>query len=224
MDHTACSGSGGARSPGSCGWLSLGQDGKVARTVRRGAARPRPIAVSHSGRRVRTDRLQVDEAAPQGQCRRCSTGDTCRRGRCARRRSRLGPRRCTSRLVRTIRYRKARHSGLNPSRAVRPVRAGVGYEAHRDRAVARVRAVSLPTLLAPLDHVALIDDDIRGAEADAIEPAADLLDAKGTRAYVATHDRDNEHRVRPSSTPSAGEVWDYPCGRRVRHTVGPYPV
>ena len=33
-----------------------------------------------------------------------------------------------------------------------------------DSTVARVRAVSLRTLLEPLDHVDLIDADIRGAE------------------------------------------------------------
>lgn len=82
-----------------------------------------------------------------------------------------------------------------------------------NRAVARVRAVSLRTLLAPLDHVDLIDADIQGAEADAIEPAADLLDAKVTRVYVATHDRDNEDRVRAVFNSLAWEsVWDYPCG------------
>ena len=56
--------------------------------------------------------------------------------------------------VRTIRYRKARHSGLNPSRAVRPVRGGVGYEAHRTEplhayAPLAFRRCSRPSITSP---------------------------------------------------------------------------
>jgi FkbM family methyltransferase len=81
------------------------------------------------------------------------------------------------------------------------------------RTVERVRAVSLATLLEPLDLVDLIDADIQGAEADALEPAADLLDAKVKRVYVATHTRDNEDRVRSLFNALGWDsVWDYPCG------------
>ncbi|MFZ1994028.1 MAG: FkbM family methyltransferase, partial [Solirubrobacteraceae bacterium] len=79
-----------------------------------------------------------------------------------------------------------------------------------DRGVDRVRAVSLRTLLGPLDRVDLIDADIQGAEADAIEPAADLLDAKVKLVYVATHNRDNEDRVRAVFKTLGESLWDYP--------------
>jgi FkbM family methyltransferase len=65
-----------------------------------------------------------------------------------------------------------------------------------ERAVERVRAVSLRTVLEPFDRVDLIDVDIQGAEADALEPAAAELDARVKRAYVATHDPTNEDRLR----------------------------
>jgi FkbM family methyltransferase len=82
-----------------------------------------------------------------------------------------------------------------------------------DRAVERVRAVSLRTLLRPLDRVDLIDADIQGAEADALEPAAELLDAKVKRVYVATHSRENEDRVRDMFNRLGWQsVWDYPGG------------
>lgn len=82
-----------------------------------------------------------------------------------------------------------------------------------DRTVERVRAVSLGTLLRPLKLVDLIDADIQGAEADALEPAADLLDAKVKRVYVATHSRDNEDRVRALFNTLGWEsLWDYPSG------------
>jgi hypothetical protein len=81
-----------------------------------------------------------------------------------------------------------------------------------DRPVERVRAVSLRTLLQPLDLVDLIDADIQGAEADALEPAADLLDAKVRRVFVGTHSRDNEERVRAVFNTLGWEsVCDYPC-------------
>jgi FkbM family methyltransferase len=81
-----------------------------------------------------------------------------------------------------------------------------------DRTVERVRAVSLGTLLRPLDVVDLIDADIQGAEADVLEPAADLLDAKVRRVFVGTHSRDNEDRVRAVFNTLGWESeWDYPC-------------
>jgi FkbM family methyltransferase len=80
-----------------------------------------------------------------------------------------------------------------------------------ERTVKRVPAVSVRTVLEPLERVDLIDVDIQGAEADALEPAAAVLDAKVKRVYVATHDRENEERLR---TLFAGLGWscqfDYP--------------
>jgi FkbM family methyltransferase len=64
------------------------------------------------------------------------------------------------------------------------------------RSLQRVPAVSLTTLLRPLDRVDLIDVDIQGAEADVLEPAAAALDAKVRRLYVGTHDADVEVRLR----------------------------
>jgi hypothetical protein len=76
-----------------------------------------------------------------------------------------------------------------------------------------VLAVSLRTCSGPSARVDLIDADIQGAEADAIEPAADLLDAKVKRVYVARHRRDNEDCVRAVFRSLNWEsVWDYPCG------------
>jgi len=82
-----------------------------------------------------------------------------------------------------------------------------------ERGLERVRATSLASLLRPLERVDFIDADIQGAEADAIEPAADLLDAKVKRVYVATHSRDNEDRVRAVFRSLGWEsAWDYPSG------------
>lgn len=80
------------------------------------------------------------------------------------------------------------------------------------RTVERVRAVSPGQVLAQLDRVDLIDIDIQGAEASVLEPAASSLDAKVKRAYVATHDRENEDRVRAVFRSLGWEsVYDYPC-------------
>jgi FkbM family methyltransferase len=62
--------------------------------------------------------------------------------------------------------------------------------------VRRVRAVSLGTLLRPLDHVDLIDADVQGAEADVFEAATDELSAKVARVHVGTHGTAIEERLR----------------------------
>jgi FkbM family methyltransferase len=64
------------------------------------------------------------------------------------------------------------------------------------RKVRRSRAVSLPSLLAPLDIVDLVDADIQGVEADVFEAAADELARKVRRVHIGTHGRDNERRLR----------------------------
>ncbi len=80
------------------------------------------------------------------------------------------------------------------------------------RTVQRVRAVGLRTVLAQLDRVDLIDIDIQGAEGSVLEPAANCLDAKVKRVYVATHDRENENRVREVFRSLGWEcVYDYQC-------------
>ncbi|MBA2462981.1 MAG: FkbM family methyltransferase [Actinobacteria bacterium] len=65
-----------------------------------------------------------------------------------------------------------------------------------ERSVRRVRAVTLESLLRDEQMVDLIDIDVQGAEADVLEPAAEVLDEKVRRIFVGTHSRDNEERVR----------------------------
>jgi FkbM family methyltransferase len=64
------------------------------------------------------------------------------------------------------------------------------------RKVRRSRAVSLTTLLEPLDVVDLIDADVQGVEADVFEAAAEGLARKVRRVHIGTHGRDNERRLR----------------------------
>jgi FkbM family methyltransferase len=64
------------------------------------------------------------------------------------------------------------------------------------RKVRRARAVSLRTLLAPLDVVDLVDADIQGVEADVFEAAAAELAGKVRRVHVGTHGPVNEARLR----------------------------
>ena len=66
----------------------------------------------------------------------------------------------------------------------------------RSRPVRRVRAVSLATVLRPLDAVDLVDVDVQGAEADLFEAAAAVLDAKVRRVHVGTHSAEIEGRLR----------------------------
>jgi FkbM family methyltransferase len=60
----------------------------------------------------------------------------------------------------------------------------------------RVRALSLKTLLRPLDNVDLIDLDIQGYEFTVLDPAADALDQKVGRVHVGTHGRIIESQLR----------------------------
>ncbi len=88
---------------------------------------------------------------------------------------------------------------LSPTRAyVATVRQFVRRRLGRGdrRSLQPVPAVSLATLLGPLDRVDLIDVDIQGAEADVLEPAAASLDEKVRRVYVGTHNADVEGRLR----------------------------
>ncbi len=56
-----------------------------------------------------------------------------------------------------------------------------------ERSVRRVRAVTLESLLRDEQTVDLIDIDVQGAEADVLEPAAEVLDEKVRRIFVGTH-------------------------------------
>lgn len=64
------------------------------------------------------------------------------------------------------------------------------------RKVRRVRATTVEALLRPLELVDLIHVDVQAAEADALEPAAEVLARKVKRVHVGTHDADNERRLR----------------------------
>ena len=72
-------------------------------------------------------------------------------------------------------------------------RLAVGPDARRIR---RGRAVTLTSLLEPLEVVDLVDADVQGVEADVFESAADQLAAKVRRVHVGTHGPENEWRVR----------------------------
>jgi FkbM family methyltransferase len=81
-----------------------------------------------------------------------------------------------------------------------------------ERTVQQRRAVSLASVLENLARVDLIDVDIQGAEADALEPAAEALASKVKRVYIATHDRDNEERLRTLFAALRWtSVYDYPA-------------
>jgi FkbM family methyltransferase len=81
------------------------------------------------------------------------------------------------------------------------------------RSVARIRAVSLRTVLRNLDRVDLLDVDIQGAEADALEAASDVVNGKVKRMYVGTHDQTNEGRLRRLFGGLEWEgVYDFPGG------------
>jgi FkbM family methyltransferase len=82
-----------------------------------------------------------------------------------------------------------------------------------EKSVARVRALSLNTILAPLETVDLVDVDIQGAEADVLYPAAETFNRKVKRVYVATHSASNEERVRELFRSLRWEsVYDFPGG------------
>ncbi len=88
--------------------------------------------------------------------------------------------------------------------------------------IARVRSVSLNTLIAPLAHVDLIDLDVQGAEADVLASAREALDAKVQRVHVGTHGPEPEEGVR-SLFGALGwtNLNDYACGSEAETPWGP---
>jgi FkbM family methyltransferase len=99
------------------------------------------------------------------------------------------------------------------ARAEETATAGAPLTPGDGRSVQPVRAVSVRTVLRELEHVDLLDVDIQGAEADALEPAKDMLDERVKRAYVATHDRANDERLRALFTGlDWASVYDFPGG------------
>jgi FkbM family methyltransferase len=64
------------------------------------------------------------------------------------------------------------------------------------RKVRRTRAVSLASVLEPLERIDLIHVDVQGEEAEVLEAAADVLAEKVRRIHVGTHDHENEERLR----------------------------
>ncbi len=62
--------------------------------------------------------------------------------------------------------------------------------------IERVQAVSLDTLLRPLERVDLIDLDVQGAELMVLRAAVDQLDQKVKRVHIGTHSVENEAGLR----------------------------
>ena len=81
------------------------------------------------------------------------------------------------------------------------------------RSIAKVRAISLRTILTELSEVDLIDLDVQGSEADVLEAAASELNSKVRRVHIGTHSTGNEARCR-SLFSSLGWLKrnDYACG------------
>lgn len=75
-----------------------------------------------------------------------------------------------------------------------------GVFARHRRPMVRLKCVSIPTLVRPLDHVDLLHIDIQGAEADTIAAALPALSAKVRRIVVGTHSRALEQRIRHTMT------------------------
>ena len=97
-------------------------------------------------------------------------------------------------------------------------RLAVGRDA---RKVGRVRAVSLETILRPLELVDLIDADIQGAEADVFEAAVDQLALKVRRVHIGTHGGEFEERLRAHFGQLGWERrFDYPSGSDVKTPWG----
>lgn len=75
-----------------------------------------------------------------------------------------------------------------------------------------VDAISLRTLLMPLEKVDLIDLDVQGAELEVLKAAADELNQKVKRVHIETHNRAVETGLRVLFSRLGWEkLYDYPC-------------
>jgi FkbM family methyltransferase len=98
------------------------------------------------------------------------------------------------------------------------LRGSPGPEARR---IVDVPAVTLASILAPLELVDLIDLDVQGAEADVLEAAADELARKVKRVHVGTHGEDVERRLRALFARMAWELRnDYAAGMEMETPWG----
>ena len=78
--------------------------------------------------------------------------------------------------------------------------------------VKRVKAVSLNTLLKPLNKVDLIDLDVQGAELTVLQAAAERVDQKVRRVHIGTHSAEIEAGLRSLFHDLGWEkLHDYPC-------------
>jgi FkbM family methyltransferase len=84
----------------------------------------------------------------------------------------------------------------------------------------QVQAVSLKTLLAPLERVDLVDMDIQGAEYEVIEAATDEINRKVKRIHIETHNREVERGLRTTFHRLGWKnVFDYPCSTDYPETL-----
>jgi FkbM family methyltransferase len=97
------------------------------------------------------------------------------------------------------------------------------HDVRASQRVRRVPAVSLSTILQPLERVDLVDADVQGVEADVFEAAAGDLAAKVSRVHVGTHGRANEERLRCLFGEMLGWEcrFDYPGGGERETPWGP---
>jgi FkbM family methyltransferase len=104
------------------------------------------------------------------------------------------------------RLRRSIFRSLGDSRARRPDDAAMYH-------LARVRRVSLDSLLRPLRKVDLIDLDVQGAELEVLSAAPEGLNAKVSRVHIGTHNQKVESGLR-SLFRRLGWVcsFDFPCG------------
>ena len=91
----------------------------------------------------------------------------------------------------------------------------------RGLGIGRVKAVSLNTLLRPLDKVDLIDLDVEGSELRVLKPATGQLNEKVRRLHVGTHDRKIESGLRTLFRRNGWKnQFDYPINSNSRTPWG----
>jgi FkbM family methyltransferase len=86
----------------------------------------------------------------------------------------------------------------------------------------RVQAVTLASILEPLDKVDLIDIDVQGTEAEIIEASLGPLASKVCRLHIGTHSHEVEERLRKSLGVAGWiKLRDYPCQTTIETEFGP---